>query len=113
LVQGIDGALYGTTYLGGSSANCSSGCGTVFKLCIPLAAPVNQILPTYLAGGNIVFTITSLAGWKYQLQSRDAVDIGNWSNVGSPVAGLGGPMSVTNATGPPVPHRFYRFAITP
>jgi uncharacterized repeat protein (TIGR03803 family) len=31
-VQGTDGNLYGTTYYGGSSTACASGCGTVFKL---------------------------------------------------------------------------------
>lgn len=32
LLQGADGNLYGTTYYGGVSHNCSEGCGTVFKL---------------------------------------------------------------------------------
>jgi uncharacterized repeat protein (TIGR03803 family) len=32
LFQGTDGYLYGTTYGGGSTANCSGGCGTVFEI---------------------------------------------------------------------------------
>ncbi len=32
LVQGTDGNFYGTTSSGGSSANCTGGCGTVFKM---------------------------------------------------------------------------------
>jgi uncharacterized repeat protein (TIGR03803 family) len=32
LVQGTDGSFYGTTANGGSSNNCNSGCGTVFKI---------------------------------------------------------------------------------
>jgi uncharacterized repeat protein (TIGR03803 family) len=32
LVQAIDGSLYGTTSSGGSTANCSGGCGTIFKI---------------------------------------------------------------------------------
>jgi len=32
LTQGIDGNFYGTTYFGGSSHACFSGCGTVFKV---------------------------------------------------------------------------------
>jgi uncharacterized repeat protein (TIGR03803 family) len=34
LVQATDGNLYGTTYLGGTGANCtlSQGCGTIFKI---------------------------------------------------------------------------------
>jgi uncharacterized repeat protein (TIGR03803 family) len=32
LFQGTDGNLYGTAAAGGSTANCSGGCGTVFKI---------------------------------------------------------------------------------
>jgi uncharacterized repeat protein (TIGR03803 family) len=32
IVLGIDGNFYGTTYLGGGSANCTNGCGTAFQL---------------------------------------------------------------------------------
>jgi uncharacterized repeat protein (TIGR03803 family) len=32
LVQGTDGNFYGTTQAGGSSGNCTNGCGTVFKI---------------------------------------------------------------------------------
>ncbi len=32
VVQGFDGNLYGTTYYGGGSSACNSGCGTVFKI---------------------------------------------------------------------------------
>jgi uncharacterized repeat protein (TIGR03803 family) len=32
LVQATNGILYGTTLSGGASANCSGGCGTVFKI---------------------------------------------------------------------------------
>jgi len=32
LVQASDGSLYGTTSAGGSTANCSGGCGTIFRI---------------------------------------------------------------------------------
>jgi uncharacterized repeat protein (TIGR03803 family) len=32
LIQATDGNFYGTTHSGGSSSNCSGGCGTVFKM---------------------------------------------------------------------------------
>ena len=32
LVQATDGNFYGSTYEGGSSATCTNGCGTVFKI---------------------------------------------------------------------------------
>jgi uncharacterized repeat protein (TIGR03803 family) len=36
LMQGTDGNFYGTTYYGGSSENCTDGCGTVFSLDVGL-----------------------------------------------------------------------------
>jgi uncharacterized repeat protein (TIGR03803 family) len=32
VIQASDGNLYGSTYYGGTSSNCSVGCGTIFKL---------------------------------------------------------------------------------
>ena len=32
LVQGSDGNFYGTSFYGGTSANCNGGCGTVFRI---------------------------------------------------------------------------------
>ncbi len=32
LVQGSDGNFYSTTWIGGTSANCNGGCGTVFRI---------------------------------------------------------------------------------
>jgi len=34
LIQAADGNFYGTTFNGGSSGSCSSGCGTVFKITV-------------------------------------------------------------------------------
>ena len=66
LVQGSDGALYGTTSNGGSSTHCQNGCGTAFKLEVGLhgfvetqptsgqqGAAVN-ILGTHLTGATSV-----------------------------------------------------------
>src|SRR5215470_11982997 len=36
LIQASDGNFYGTTTTGGSSTNCTGGCGTVFKITNPL-----------------------------------------------------------------------------
>jgi uncharacterized repeat protein (TIGR03803 family) len=45
LVQATNGFFYGTTAYGGTSANCSGGCGTVFRLGMALG-PFVQTLPT-------------------------------------------------------------------
>jgi hypothetical protein len=60
-----------------------------------------------------VLTISTVAGQTYQLQTRDSLVSGNWTNTGSPISGVGGPLSTTNSIGPLPPQRFFRFLITP
>jgi len=118
LVQGSDGNFYGTTYYGGASSNCISGCGTVFKLTVPLSPPpypINQITGIQLSGTNIVFNVLSIAGETYQLQYRNSLTSGSWSNVPgvSITNSIGSILTLTNFAGANQPQGFYRFAITP
>jgi uncharacterized repeat protein (TIGR03803 family) len=46
VVEGADGNFYGTTTLGGSPTNCTSGCGTVFKL-TPQGTLTTLFSPTF------------------------------------------------------------------
>ena len=46
VVQGTDGNFYGTTLGGGTSGNCSGGCGTVFTLSGPSPTPVQFVSVT-------------------------------------------------------------------
>jgi uncharacterized repeat protein (TIGR03803 family) len=114
-VQGIDGTFYGTAMAGGGSTNCSGGCGSVVKLAVPLNPPANQISGIQVAGSDVVLTIPSVAGETYQLQYRDSMTSGDWSNVvGASVTNcIGGPTPWTNFGGAIEPQRFYRFYITP
>jgi len=54
LIQGSDGDLYGTTGAGGSS-NCSSGCGTIFKI-----TPAGALTTLYLFNSDRYFSATGL-----------------------------------------------------
>jgi hypothetical protein len=114
-VQGIDGTFYVTAMTGGGSTNCSGGCGSVLKGEIPLYPPPNQVSGIQIAGSDVVLTIPSVAGETYQLQYRDSMTSGDWSNViGASVTNcIGGPMTLTNYGGAIEPQRFYRFDITP
>jgi uncharacterized repeat protein (TIGR03803 family) len=113
LVQGTDGNFYGTTEYGGMYNG-----GTVFRLNVPLSPPpypINQITGVHRVGTNIIFNIPSIAGETYQLQYRNSLTSGTWSNVlGVTVTNsIGALLTLTNSGGAVGPQGFYRFAITP
>jgi uncharacterized repeat protein (TIGR03803 family) len=115
LVQGSDGNFYGTTEGGGASTNCGNGCGTVFQLSVPLNPPANQISRIQKSGTNVVVAIPSVAGETYQLQYRNSMSSGSWSNIPgvSITNSIGSLLTLTNFGGANQPQGFYRFAITP
>jgi hypothetical protein len=115
LVQGSDGSFYGTTSYGGTYTNCYQGCGTVFKLTIPLNPPANQISGVQVTGNDTVFSVPSVAGETYQLQFTTDLTSGCWSNISglSITNSIGALMTLTNFGGAAGPPGFYRFDITP
>jgi PKD repeat protein len=70
-----------------------------------------QITSLLLGESNSVAQIQSVAGRTYQLQSRDAMDTGDWSDVGTNWIGDGLLLSLSDLTGSP--QRFYRVKISP
>ena len=113
LVQGSDGNFYGTTEHGGTT-----NVGTVFKLSVPLDTPpypINRITAIQRGATNVVFTIDSIAGESYQLQSRTDLTGGNWSNVpgASVTNSIGARLMFGNYDSGLPSHQFYRLAITP
>jgi uncharacterized repeat protein (TIGR03803 family) len=117
LVQGSDGNFYGTTFYGGTGGSCGgNGCGTVFKLTVslnPPPYPVNQITNVHISAQNIIFSIPSIAGEKYQLQFSSSMNPTNWVNEGGTITSIGALLTLTNSSGVSQPQGFYRFAITP
>jgi uncharacterized repeat protein (TIGR03803 family) len=118
LVQGSDGNFYGTTAEGGTSTNCSDGCGTVFRLSVPLTPPswpINQITGVQPSGSDIVFNVVSIAYETYQLQFSSSMNPTNWVNVPgvSVTNSIGALLTVTNSGGAAGPQGFYRFVVTP
>ncbi len=113
LVQGSDGNFYGTTIFGGSNNKV-----TVFKLTGPLNPPPypnNQITSAHIAVTNAIFTIPSISGETYQLQYRNSLTSGSWSNIPGALVtkSIGSTLTLTNIGGANQPQGFYRFAITP
>ena len=116
LVQGSDGYFYGASGAGGASTNCyGGGCGTVFRLTIPLTPRPNQISQVCRANSNIVIAIPSVSGETYQLQCSSSMTPTNWVNVPgvSVTNSIGGLLTLTNFGGALQPQGFYRFDITP
>jgi len=59
LVQGTDGSFYGTTDAGGTSGECSNGCGTVYSLSAGLR-PFVETQPTSGKVGKAVIILGSM-----------------------------------------------------
>jgi uncharacterized repeat protein (TIGR03803 family) len=55
LLQATNGTFYGTTYYGGTSPNCSHGCGTIFSLSNFLAPFVEAVTYSGKVGATIEF----------------------------------------------------------
>ena len=63
------------------------------------------------AGHGRLVVFSSVAGVTYQLQRCDDLTTGNWIDVGSPVIGAGGMLTLFDSTGTAQPQRFYRLKI--
>ena len=116
LVQGSDGNFYGTATYGGTSTNCSQGCGTVFKLTVPLNPPANQISGiqffSIFDSTDVAVLIPSVAGETYRLQYSDTMTPTNWLDTGGSITSIGGPLILTDFPETLPPQRFYRAVIT-
>jgi uncharacterized repeat protein (TIGR03803 family) len=104
------GYLYGTTRQGGTNFN-----GTIFALLVTNLAMSGQIAPTPGFGPSSVNLRTpSSAGVVYQLQYADSVNSAVWMNLGPPVLGTGGIITLTDPDGSYATRqtRYYRIVTT-
>jgi hypothetical protein len=61
------------------------------------------------AGTNTQVSCPSVPGYTYQLQYSDNLgSVASWINVGSPVAGTGGPIVLVDSGGTTHTTRYYR-----
>jgi hypothetical protein len=81
----------------------------------PTGGVTNQICDFAVAGNDVAISAQSVAGKTYQLQSRNSLTTGNWSNVPgvSLTNSIGGLIILTNSGGALAPQRFFRLDITP
>ena len=71
-----------------------------------------RIQSVAIAGSNIVLTVPSVAGHRYQLQRSESLT-GAWQDVGTPQAGSGANLQFTDPGGAGAAKRFYRVQVTP
>ncbi|HEY8902516.1 MAG TPA: LamG-like jellyroll fold domain-containing protein, partial [Chthoniobacterales bacterium] len=64
-------------------------------------------------GSDTKVRLHGYSGHTYQLQVRDSLGSGSWSNVGSPVSGGDADIDFTQAGGAGNPTRFYRVVVDP
>jgi autotransporter-associated beta strand protein len=64
-------------------------------------------------GPDVKVSIHGYSGHTYQLQVRDSLDSGGWTNVGSPVSGAAADIDFTQAGDAGSAKRFYRFVVGP
>jgi uncharacterized repeat protein (TIGR03803 family) len=62
LLQATNGKFYGTTEGGGSSSNCTDGCGTVFSLSTGLGPFVKTVTTAGKVGSKVIILGNSLTG---------------------------------------------------
>jgi hypothetical protein len=64
-----------------------------------------------LNGSDFKVKIQGYRGHNYQLQYRDDLPGGTWTNIGAPVAGADALITFTHTSGATAQQRFYRVAV--
>ncbi|MBP7951637.1 MAG: hypothetical protein KA004_18490, partial [Verrucomicrobiales bacterium] len=70
-----------------------------------------KVTSASITGSNFQLTIMAHTGHNYQLQTRDDLTTGSWTNFGSPVSGTGAPITLQHTGGATGPRRFYRVQV--
>jgi len=105
--------LYYSTARNGNQSNVRLG---EFRFSVPVTGlTISEPPPVYVVGigpggsGEMVLSWLAAPGTSYQLQGRSNLVEGVWENIGDPVLGSGGDMSITNV--PSLDAGFYRIIV--
>jgi hypothetical protein len=105
-VGGTGATAFGGDYLFALDSNNGIKAFLINTNFVPAVTPF-AITGTSLNGTDMSFRWLTTLGRNYQVQFRDSVTSGNWSNIGSTIPGTGGFVSFTNNAVTPV-SRFFR-----
>ena len=106
LVQGSDGAFYGTTYHGGRTPP-PAGAGTVFRICPP---ETPDMVGVTMSANSKLVSFSGTSGYHYRLLR--STNLINWvvlTNITMPPSGI----YTDVETAPPSPVAYYRAAWVP
>jgi len=106
LVQGSDGAFYGTTYHGGRTTP-PAGAGTVFRICPP---ETPDMVGVTMSANSKLVSFSGTSGYHYRLLR--STNLINWvvlTNITMPPSGI----YTDVETAPPSPVAYYRAAWVP
>ena len=101
----------GTDPLDGSSVLAVFGLQQ--GLAAPGAAPASAYVVDAEVGGQIVITWQSVPGKAYLIQSRAAMDAGDWMDVSGIIVADGDSVTFTDQAGATAPRQFYRILVLP
>jgi hypothetical protein len=105
-VGGTGATAFGGDYLFALDSNNGIKAFLLNTNFVPAVGPF-MITDVARNGSELSFRWVTTAGRNYQVQFRDAVASGNWSNIGSTIPGTGGFASFTNTVTSPAT-RFFR-----
>ena len=112
MIQGKDGAFYGTTMYGGAYTNqIGANCGTVYRLNIPSAAAPKLSTPSR-SGDNVTLSWSAIPSRTYQVQCASKLGESNWTDVGATITA---DTTVAGISDPSTPGdiRYYRVILLP
>lgn len=122
LVPPCDGYLEQVTYRGAfgqgnwlsdwtllSAVGILNAAGGMNPIALPCQANEAPTIGATRDAANIVIAFDSQTGKTYQVQFRDLIGAGNWTNAGAPLAGTG--QTITFPEPADAPARFYRVVI--
>lgn len=77
-------------------------------------AETRPVVSIRLVAGEspLEFTWLSVAGRRYQLQTRASLAAGNWTNVGAPIPGTGAALTTTATIDPGQKEGYYRLVVS-
>ena len=81
--------------------------------CVPEPKPSALSLSLDFFGEDVLIILRSEPGYSYQLRAATTLSAPDWTNVGTPAAGVGGLLALPHPQGRQGDRRFYNIGVSP